>query len=244
MSLVVENVVSGYGKVDIVRDISLTVDNGEFVTIIGPNGSGKSTLMKTIFGLVTAWSGDIRFNGKTITTQSPDRIARQGIGYVPQLENVFPTLTVLENLEMGMFLHRQRSKKREDLQADLDFVYNLFPILKERKKERARTLSGGERQMLAMARAIIGKPQLLMLDEPTAALAPNLVDQILNTISEIRKRGISILLIEQNARKSLAISDRAYVLAVGRMVHSGEAKSLLESSEIRRHYLGERKATV
>ena len=231
MLLEVQNLVSGYGESRIVNDISIHVEKGELVVIIGPNGSGKSTFMKTIIGQLKPFSGSILFNGKKIGGQPTNNIVKEGINYVPQLDNVFGSMTIKENLEMGSYLTSQKSYSYEEL-------YELFPALKGREKEKARNLSGGERQMLAMARALINKPTLLCLDEPTAALAPNLVIEILKKLIEIKDLGTSILLIEQNAKQSLNISDRGYVFVNGKKAHEGVAKSLLESELIQEHYLG------
>jgi ABC-type branched-subunit amino acid transport system ATPase component len=231
MSLQVNNAISGYGKSVIVNDVSINVDQGEIVTIIGPNGSGKTTLMKTILGYLKPFSGNILFEDERISGLKPNIIAKHGIGYVPQLNNVFQSMTIIENLEMGAYLP---SKERFTFQE----LFEVFPALKGREKSRARTLSGGERQMLALARALINKPKLLCLDEPTAALAPILVKEILEKLVEIRDLGTTILLIEQNAKQSLKVGDRGYVLAVGKKVAEGPADTLLNSPKIQEHYLG------
>lgn len=231
MLLEVDGLTGGYEKAIIIDDISINVDRGEFVCIIGPNGSGKSTLMKSIVGFLKPFKGSITFKGKQIHTKLPNQIAKDGIGYVPQLDNVFGALSIQDNLEMGAYLPSKDRYAYEDL-------YELFPALKGREKEKARNLSGGERQMLALSRALINKPALLCLDEPTAALAPNLVQEILQKLLEIREAGTTILLIEQNAKQSLKISDRGYVLAVGKKVHEGPANEILSSPSIQRHYLG------
>lgn len=233
MLLEVKNVTSGYEKSIIVNDVSIYVDKEEFVTIIGPNGSGKSTLMKTIVGFINPFSGDIRFNGRSIIGLRPDTISNEGIAWVPQLDNVFRNLTIRENLLIGKY------KGKKDCYS-INEILELFPMLKGRENIKAQTLSGGERQMLALARALINKPALLCLDEPTAALAPNLVKIVLDKLAEIKKNGTPILLIEQNARQSLKISDRGYVLATGTKVYEGNAKELLDSPEIQKHYLGVR----
>lgn len=231
MLLNVENLVTGYKKSVIVNDVSMHVNKGELVTIIGPNGSGKSTLMKAVIGELTIFSGSIDFAGIPIGGLSSNKIAKLGIGYVPQLNNVFSSMTVKENLEMGSYLTVEDTYSHEEL-------YEIFPGIKGREKEKARKLSGGERQMLAMARAMINKPKLLCLDEPTAALAPNLVQEILKKLIELKDYGTTILLIEQNAKQSLKISDRGYVLVAGKKAHEGEASSLLNSKSIQEHYLG------
>lgn len=233
ISLVVENLCSGYGRTEIVHNIDLYVKPREIVTVIGPNGSGKSTLVKTIFGLLKAFRGKVTFEENEITGLRPDLTLQAGIGYVPQLNSVFPTLTVRENLEMGAFT------RTDSWEEDLDMIFEIFPDISELQNVRARSLSGGEKQMLALSRALLTRPRLLLLDEPTAALAPVLVDEILQRLVELRaQQKTSIFLIEQNARKSLAVSDRGYVLVMGKKVHEGPASELLDVDEIGRLYLG------
>jgi len=231
--LYVKNVVSGYGQVIIIREISIHIDHGEIVTIIGPNGSGKSTLLKTIFGILKPVEGQITFENLNIVGLRPDEVMSRGIGYVPQLGNIFRTLTVQENLEMGAYTRMDDP----DVQRDIKELFEIFPILKERRKVRAGNLSGGEAQMLAISRALMGRPRLLILDEPSASVAPALVDSILTKLTEIRDTGKTLLVVEQNARKSLAISDRGYVLVMGKKVHEGSGKDLL-SEEIGQLFLG------
>ncbi len=231
--LKVENVVSGYGKIVIVYGVSIEVHKGELVTMIGPNGAGKSTLLKTIARIVPAFSGRIIFENNDITNLSAEELIHQGINYVPQLDNVFPNMTVFENLEIGALYNQ------DEFDENLDVVYDIFPILQERSKQKARKLSGGERQMLALARALMSNPRMLLLDEPTAALAPVLVNEILETIKQLKeKRNISILLVEQNARKSLEISDRAYVLVMGKIVRTGTGQDLLNDPDLGKAFLG------
>ena len=235
MLLEVNNLVTGYGQAVIINDVSIEIDNGEFVTVIGPNGSGKSTLMKAVIGHLKPFSGNIKYSGIEIGGMASNKIVKNGINYVPQLDNVFPSMTIQENLEIGAYLKSPDQYSFSDL-------YDIFPALKGREKELARKLSGGERQMLALARAMINKPKLLCLDEPTAALAPNLVREILKKLNEIRDLGTTIFLIEQNAKQSLKISDRGYVLVNGKKVHEGSANTLLESKDIQEHYLGMKNA--
>jgi len=235
MLLKSEKVVSGYGGTTVVQDVSMHVDEKEIVTVIGPNGSGKSTFLKTVFGLVKPTKGRIFFRETEITGLRPDKIMRMGVGYVPQLDNVFPTLTVAENLEMGIY-SKEDVNEKEIVAETLD----IFPSLKNRHNNRAMNLSGGQRQMLAVARALVAKPTLLLLDEPSSSLAPNLVDRVLERVGDIRERGTSILLVEQNARKALQISDRGYVMVMGRKVHEGPALEILDHKEISRLYLGRR----
>lgn len=233
--LEVEEVYAGYGGSLVLNGVSIRVEEGELVTIIGPNGSGKSTLLKTVFGIVKPTRGRVFFNGEEVTGLGPHLLVARGLGYVPQLDNVFPNLTVEENLEMGAYSQRRRA-------ADLvEEVATIFPVLKEKRRERARNLSGGERQMLAMARALVARPKLLLLDEPTASLAPALVDGVLSRLQAIVEAGTAILLVEQNAAKSLQIANRGYVLVMGRTAYEGPARSLLESPEIGRLYLGRKK---
>ena len=231
-SLEVEDVVSGYGEGDILHGVSLWMEKEEMVSIIGPNGAGKSTLLKTIVGLLRLKQGSIRFNGITISGRKPAEISRLGICYVPQEENVFPTLTVVENLEMGAYIVREGIRER------VEQVYQIFSILRERRMVKAGTLSGGERQMLAMGMALMVSPELLILDEPSAGLGPNLVEEIFGKIQEINRTGVGILMVEQNAWKSLQITHRAYILVMGRNRMEGTAKEFLENPEIRESFLG------
>jgi ABC-type branched-subunit amino acid transport system ATPase component len=228
----VEKVTSGYGDMEILHGVTLTLDRGEIVTVIGPNGAGKSTLMKTIFGLLKPKGGKILFEGEEIGGLSPDRIARRGMAYVPQVENVFPSLTVRENLEMGGFI------LSEDLGPRLASVYALFPNLRERQKQRVGKMSGGERQMVAMGRALMLNPCILLLDEPSAALAPNLAAMIFDRITAINGAGVAILIVEQNAKESLRLSNRGYVLAGGRNRFEDTGENLLANEEIGALYLG------
>ena len=233
--LEVKNVKSGYGKALILHGITLEVNKGELVTVIGPNGSGKSTLLKTIAGLLKTYDGDIFFNDRKITNSETSDLAKQGLGYVPQLENVFPNLTISENIEMGFLMNPDK----KSFHKNLDRVHKIFPILQERHKEKAKKLSGGERQMLALARALMSDPKMLLLDEPTAALSPVLVNEILEIVTIIKNdEKIPILLVEQNAKKSLAISDRAYILTSGQVYKEGQAQDLLKDEAIGRAFLG------
>lgn len=228
-----EGVTSGYGDMQVLGDVSMSIDEGEIVSIIGPNGAGKSTFMKTVFGLLKPWEGSITFRDTEIGGWSPDRIVREGMCYVPQVANVFTTLTVEENLEMGAFILRDG-----DLQRRKDHVYELFPILNERRGQRAGKMSGGERQMVAMGRALMLDPQLLLLDEPSAALAPKLVDMIFERVTDINETGVAIMMVEQNAKKSLKLANRGYVLANGENRFEGIGEDLLTDPEVGRLYLG------
>lgn len=233
MSLLeVERINSGYGDMEVLHNISIRVEGGEIVSIIGPNGAGKSTLMKTIFGLLEPTRGKIVFKEREITGLAPDRIVRQGMAYVPQVDNVFPSLTVQENLEMGSFI------RTDDFSGRLEEVYQLFPLLKERRRQRVGKMSGGERQMVAMGRALMLDPELLMLDEPSAALAPKLAEMIFERITAINETGVAILIVEQNAKASLKLADRGYVLASGEKRFEDTGENLLANEEVGRLYLG------
>lgn len=236
-----ENLNSGYGNHQILRNINIDLSEGELVTIIGPNGSGKSTLIKTIIGLVPAWSGRILINEVLdISKMKPYEIVTKGvpISYVPQVNNVFPTLTVEENLRLGALPLKNFSKT--DIENEMLQIYDIFPRLGERKSQKAALLSGGERQMLALGRALMAKPSILLLDEPTAALAPVLADEIFEKILDLKALKISILLVEQRATRALKISDRGYVLVSGEVAFSGTANKLIGNEKIGELYLGKR----
>jgi ABC-type branched-subunit amino acid transport system ATPase component len=222
----------GYGAVDIMNGIDLDMAQGEMIAIIGPNGAGKSTLMKAVFGLVGVRAGHVRFQGEDITNHRPDRIVRRGLAYVPQERNVFSTMSVQENLEMGAFI------RRDDFSPQIDRVYSLFPRLGERRRQAAGTLSGGERQMLAMGRALMLEPRLLMLDEPTAGLAPNIVEYTFARIADINRLGIGVLMVEQNAKQALAVAQRGLVLVMGVKRYEAPAASLLNNREVAEMFLG------
>jgi ABC-type branched-subunit amino acid transport system ATPase component len=232
--LVAKDLVSGYTDVDILNSLSVYLEEGERVAIIGPNGAGKSTLMKTMFGLLKPKQGRVLFKGKDITKLKPDRIVRLGMGYVPQRDNVFPSLTVLENLEMGAYILENAAEVGEALST----VYNLLPVLHEKRNEKAKNLSGGEQQMLAIGRAMMLRPEVLLLDEPTAGLAPTMVDALFDKIKDISMSGTSVAIVEQNARKALSVADRGYVLDMGRNRFEGTGKELLGNEEVKMLYLG------
>jgi branched-chain amino acid transport system ATP-binding protein len=233
MSLLeIDGLDAGYGDLQILEDVDLTVDDGEYVTIVGPNGAGKSTVMRTVFGLTTHMGGSIRFDGAEITGLRPEEIIRRGVVYVPQEDNTFPSLSVRENLEMGAFILDEVPEER--LQA----VYDRFPILRERESQTAGRMSGGQQQMVAMGRALMLDPDLLLLDEPSAGLAPDLVTDMFDRIDAINDGGTAILMVEQNAKEALRRCDRGYVLVQGqnRFVDTGEA--LLENEQVRQEFLG------
>ena len=230
--LTAANIVAGYGPVDILHGVSLRVEPGEFVTVIGPNGSGKSTLLKAIFGLVPPRSGVITFAGQDITGIPTERLVLRGLGYVPQSANIFAALTVAENLEMGAFV------RKSAVAARIDEMYGLFPDLAEHRRRRAGNLSGGQRQMLALARALMLDPQLLLLDEPSAGLSPAIMQTVFSQIQRIQERGVAAVIVEQNAREALNLSQRAYVLADGANRLEDSAAELLHNPEISRLYLG------
>jgi len=223
----------GYGSVQIIYGIDIHVDEGEFVTIIGPNGCGKSTFIKTIFGIATYYSGSILYRGMDVSGLRTDQLVNHGIAYVPQVDNVFPSLSVLENLQMG-----GNSLSPGVLAERMERSLEMFPDLRNREYDLAASLSGGERQMLAISRALISDPKFLLLDEPTAALSPLYQQQIIESIDSLRDRGITILIVEQNARLSLARSDRGYIISNGKVVHSGDAQHILTDPEIGEYFLG------
>ncbi|CAB4648899.1 unannotated protein [freshwater metagenome] len=232
--LEVKNIQVAYGKIVAVKDVSIDVKQGEIVTLIGSNGAGKSTTLRTISGLIKPKSGEILFNGKRIDGVPGHEIVGMGICHSPEGRRIFPRMTVKENLELGAFLRNDKTA----VNADMDRVLELFPRLKERIKQTAGTMSGGEQQMLAVSRALMGDPKLLLLDEPSMGLAPVLVELIFDTIVKIRKQGITILLIEQNATAALEVADRAYVLESGKVKMSGSAKELSSDDKVTKAYLG------
>ncbi len=233
-ALQVEGLETGYGEVQILWGIDINVPYGTLTTILGANGAGKSTLLRAITGIITPWKGKVFFNGEEITKVSPHVRASMGLIMVPEGRLIFPGMTVLENLEMGAFTKRARTRMAEQM----DYALSLFPRLKERLSQRAGTLSGGEQQMLAVARGLMASPELLIFDEPSLGLAPKLVIEVFETIQKLKEEGITMLLVEQNVRLSLAITDYAYVLAEGKVVMEGRGDELEESEEVRRAYLG------
>lgn len=231
--LTVENLSVRYGMIQAVHDVSFQVNQGEIVSLIGANGAGKTTILRTISGLIRPAAGEIQFEGRSIKKEAPQKIVASGLSQVPEGRHVFPGLTVLENLEMGAFL-----RKDNQVKEDYEQVFEKFPVLKERISQDAATLSGGEQQMLAMGRALMSKPKLLLLDEPSMGLAPIFIREIFSIIEEIQKQGTTVLLIEQNAHMALSIADRGYVLETGKVVLEGTGKELLSSEAVKKAYLG------
>jgi branched-chain amino acid transport system ATP-binding protein len=230
----IKNLVAGYGRVQVIRGVSLHIRAGEIVTIIGANGAGKSTLLKTISGLIPSAGGEIYFNDKPVTGLAADKIVRMGISHIPEGRRIFDRLSVGDNLELGAFSRNNR----ESIIDDLNQVWTLFPIIKKRYHQKGGTLSGGEQQMLAIARALMSRPKLIMMDEPSMGLAPKMVHQVFKIIKDLKKMGTTILLIEQNARAALSVADRGYVMEIGKFILDGERMSLLNNNEVKRAYLG------
>lgn len=228
----VESLDAGYGDLQILEDVDLEVAESEYVAIVGPNGAGKSTVMKSVFGLTTYMGGSIRFANEEISGLRPEEIITRGVGYVPQNENVFPSLTVKENLEMGAYILEDVPEER------LRAVYDRFPILEERRTQKAGTMSGGQQQMLAMGRALMLDPDLLLLDEPSAGLAPDLVADTFDRVDEINADGTAVLIVEQNAKEALRRCDRGYVLVQGRNRYEDDGEALLANEQVRRDFLG------
>lgn len=232
--LEVKNLSVSYGAIEAVKDISFTVNDGEIVSLIGANGAGKTTTLHTITGLVPAKSGSVMYNGVDLLKTHNNKIVTLGMAHIPEGRHVFTRMSVEENLEMGAFSLKDQS----DLKKDLNMVYGLFPRLKERRNQKAGTLSGGEQQMLAMGRALMSHPKTILMDEPSMGLSPKLVKEIFSIIRKLHEQGITILLVEQNAKMALSIADRAYVLETGRITMEGDAKELLNNEQVRKAYLG------
>ena len=233
--LKLENIQAGYGNIVAIKDVSLEINEGEIITLIGANGAGKSTTLMTISGVVTARGGRIIFQNEPIEKKSSDEIVKLGICQVPEGRHIFPQLSVQENLDMGAFLRNDKA----NIKKDLEYVFDLFPILAQRKNQDGGTLSGGEQQMLAMSRALMARPQLLLLDEPSMGLAPLVIKQIFEIIKQINKENnTTIFLVEQNANQALHIADRGYVIENGEITISGSASDLLDNSDIQKAYLG------
>ena len=230
--LSLSSVDSGYGEVQVLDDLTMHLDAGEIVCLVGPNGAGKSTVLKTAFGLLTPWEGTVDFHGRDIGGMAPEDIVREGIGYVPQTDNVFGSLTIDENLRMGGVA------RSEGLDEVISELYERFPILDEKRSAKARTLSGGQRQVLAFARALVMEPDVLLIDEPSAGLAPNTADEVFEDVVAVNELDTAILMVEQNATKGLNISDRGYVLDQGTVAYEGTADGLLDNEEVSKLYLG------
>lgn len=230
--LIGDNMVGGYGGADILKGCTIAVDKGEIAVIVGPNGAGKSTAMKAMLGMLQLKSGTVKFNGKDITQMTTQARIAEGIAFVPQTNNVFVSLSVRENLEMGAFL------RTNDISDTFDQIFELFPILAKKQNQLAGELSGGQRQQVAVGRALMSQPSLLMLDEPTAGVSPIVMDELFERIIEVRQAGIAILMVEQNARQALNIADKGYVLVIGENRHTDTGKALLGNPEVRRSFLG------
>ncbi len=233
--LEIKNLSVSYGGIEAIKDISLDVEQGSIVTLIGSNGAGKSSTLRTIAGIVRAKSGEVLFEGENLLGLSPDQIVKRGVTLVPEGRHVFPNLTVAENLRVGAYL------RKDDISGDLEHIYELFPRLKERSWQLAGTLSGGEQQMLAVGRAMMARPKLIMMDEPSLGLAPLIVQGIFDIIRTINKSGITVLLIEQNANMALKVADYAYVMQTGEITLKGTGAELLENEEVKEAYLGKQK---
>ena len=222
----------GYGAADILQDCTIAIDKGEVVVVVGPNGAGKSTAMKALFGMLNLRQGSVFFNGEEITSMLPQERVRLGMGYVPQNSNVFTSMTVEENLEMGAFI------RRDDYSESIDQVFRLFPALEEKRNQPAGELSGGQRQQVAVGRALMTNPAVLMLDEPTAGVSPIVMDELFDRILEVAKTGIAVMMVEQNARQALEIADRGYVLVQGQNRYSDTGAALLADKNVRKAFLG------
>ncbi len=235
--LEVEGLHAGYGRTEVLHDVSIEVNQGEAVCLLGANGAGKSTLLGCISGVVPPSQGTVLLNGETVTRFPPDQMVKRGVCHVPEGKQIFQTLTVLENLKLGSYSYAGRTPARE-IQAEIEKVFALFPRLDERKTQRAGTLSGGEQQMLAIGRALMGRPRLLLLDEPSLGLAPLIIKEIFRTIEALRQTGLTILLVEQNVRIALEVTDRGYVLQNGVIALAGRSDELLHSEQVAAAYLG------
>lgn len=230
--LIGENMIGGYGSTNILNDCTISVKKGEIAVVVGPNGAGKSTAMKAIFGMVNLKEGQIKIDGENVTKLAPQERVLKGMGFVPQSNNVFTTMTVEENLEMGGYI------RRDDLDETISQVYELFPVLKEKRFQPAGELSGGQRQQVAVGRALMTNPRVLMLDEPTAGVSPIVMDELFDKVIEIAETGVAILMVEQNARQALEIADKGFVLVQGENKYTDTGKALLENDDVRKAFLG------
>lgn len=230
--LIGENLTGGYGGADIIRDCTVSVDKGEIAVVVGPNGAGKSTAMKALLGMLNLRKGHVILDGQDISGMSPQQRVIQGMAFVPQNQNVFVTMTVEENLEMGAYL------RRDDITETMNQVFDLFPVLKEKRRQIAGELSGGQRQQVAVGRALMTRPSVLMLDEPTAGVSPIVMDELFDRIIEVKRAGIAILMVEQNARQALNIADRGFVLVTGENRFTDTGEALLANEEVRKSFLG------
>ena len=232
--LKIENIKVKYDTIPVIKGVSLEVREGELVALIGANGAGKSTILKTISGLMRPSEGSVIFQGRDITKASPDEIVRMGVVHVPEGRQIFSRMTIYENLRLGAFLRRDKEENKKNM----EYVFSMFPILKERMKQSAGTLSGGEQQMLAIGRAVMSSPKLLLLDEPSMGLSPIMTEQVFSVLGKLKEDGITMLLVEQNAFEALEISDRAYILETGNITLSGESAELIKDPAVKRAYLG------
>lgn len=227
-----ENMTAGYGDADILHDCTISVEKGEIAVVVGPNGAGKSTAMKAVFGMLPLRQGQVMLDGEDITALKPQERVLKGMGFVPQTQNVFPGLTVLENLEMGAFI------RKDDIHQTLEQIFQLFPILAEKADQPAGELSGGQRQQVAVGRALMTRPKVLMLDEPTAGVSPIVMDELFDRIIEVARTGIAILMVEQNAKQALSIADKGFVLVQGRNRYTDTGAALLADNDVRKAFLG------
>ena len=240
-----KNINTYYGKVHALKNVSLHLAEGEIVTLIGANGAGKTTILNTISGVTPAAAGELQFNKETISALAPDRIVKLGISQVPEGHQVFKPLSVEDNLELGAYLRYRNREGKDTIHKDMEQIFTLFPRLEERRRQLAGTMSGGEQQMLAIGRALMAKPRMLLLDEPSMGLAPLVVQEIFKVLAQLRQEhGTTILLVEQNAKAALKLADRGYVLETGKVILEGQADELLENAEVKRAYLGKDKKEI
>ena len=232
--ITIENLVTGYGKIEILHSVNMEIKDNQMTVVIGPNGAGKSTIFRAIFGILKVWDGKISYNGENISNFKTQALLKKGISYVPQGRNIFPLMTIQENLEMGAYIRNDK----EQVQKDIERIYKRFSILGERRNEEARNLSGGQQQMLEMGRALLLDPEFIMLDEPSLGLAPNIAEVIFNEIHKVKESGKTIMMVEQNAKRALELADYAYVLELGKNKYEGPAKEIIKNEKVKRLYLG------